>query len=152
VRGQPSRRARRGHVGARPSSLLCFALAATAAGRLGLAAASLGSPTAAILLSYPLLNLGQGLSHTLLKTLMANSAAPSSRGLLLGALGSVEKSLGVVGPLLGGPAYERLGPAAPVCLSALFALIGVGAAASLAVEPPGSSAGGTKAQRHAKAE
>ena len=44
VRGQPSRRARRGHVGARPSSLLCFALAATAAGRLGLAAASLGSP------------------------------------------------------------------------------------------------------------
>ena len=75
-----------------------------------------------------------------------------ARGVHVGALGSVEKSLGVVGPLLGGPAYERLGPAAPVCLSALFALIGVGAAASLAVEPPGSSAGGTKAQRHAKAE
>ena len=75
-----------------------------------------------------------------------------ARGVHVGALGSVEKSLGVVGPLLGGPAYERFGPAAPVCLSALFALIGVGAAASLAVEPPGSSAGGTKAQRHAKAE
>ena len=119
-----------------PDQLLCGALLATALGRLGLAAASnaaLNRPTLMIVLSYPILNLGQGMTHTLLKTLMAQAATEHTRGLMLGAIGSVEKSFGILGPLLGGPAYDRLGPSAPAAISAAFALVGVGSAMALTV-------------------
>lgn len=128
--------------GSSPSRLLCGALLATAVGRLGLATASsatVNRPTLMIALSYPILNLGQGMTHTLLKTLMAQAASENTRGLMLGALGSVDKSFGVLGPLIGGPAYDALGPAAPANLSALLALIGLVAAMSLTVVESGAT-------------
>ena len=120
---------------ARPQLLLCTALLCTAVGRFGLAAASrLSLPTLSIVCSYPILNLGQGMTHTMLKALMATAAGAEDLGLLLGVLGSVEKGFGVLGPLLGGPAYDRLGPAAPACLSAMLAIVGCATAALVDVE------------------
>ena len=116
--------------GGTPKQLLTAALFFTAVGRIGLASAiAISRPTLAILVSYPVLNLGQGMSHSFLKALMSATASDSDRGLMLGALGSVERSFGVLGPLFGGPAYEYLGPAAPACLSTLLALTGCAAAA-----------------------
>jgi hypothetical protein len=104
--------------------LLTLAYACTAVGRLGIAAASVLPPTLTILASYAVLNLGQGLTHTLLKSLTANLASQDRLGLMIGLLGSVEKGCGVAAPLLGGPAYEHVGPVAPACLSAGFAFVG----------------------------
>mmetsp|Transcript_66176 Transcript_66176/g.147739 ORF Transcript_66176/g.147739 Transcript_66176/m.147739 type:complete len:249 (+) Transcript_66176:360-1106(+) len=71
------------------------------------------------------LNLGQGMTHTLLKAITTNLAEGHQRvGLMLGVLGSVDKGCGVLAPLVGGPAYDRIGPVAPACLTALFALLG----------------------------
>ena len=119
----------------RPRTLLCSALVCTGLGRVGLACASLGYPTLAIIASYPVLNFGQAMTHTLLKALMSKAAAAEDRGLLLGVLESVSKSFGVLGPMLGGPLYGRIGPPAPACASCLLALAGALAAAFLAVEP-----------------
>ena len=72
-----------------------------------------------------MLNLGQGMTHTLLKAITTNLAEGHQRvGLMLGVLGSVDKGCGVLAPLVGGPAYDRIGPVAPACLAALFALLG----------------------------
>ena len=119
----------------RPRTLLCCALLCTGLGRVGLACASLGHPTLAIVASYPVLNFGQAMTHTLLKALMSKAAAAEDRGLLLGVLESVSKSFGVLGPMIGGPLYGRIGPPAPACASCLLALAGGLAAALLAVEP-----------------
>ena len=110
--------------GSNAARLLTLAYACTAVGRLGLAAASVLPPTLTILASYAVLNLGQGLTHTLLKSLTANLASQDRLGLVIGLLGSVEKGCGVAAPLLGGPAYEHVGPVAPACLSAGFAFVG----------------------------
>ena len=58
------------------------------------------------------LNLGQGMNHTLLKALVS-AAAKERRGLMLGVLASVDKLTGVIAPLLSGAAYDTVGPAAP---------------------------------------
>ena len=57
--------------GFQQGALLCYALLCTGIGRVGLACATFGYPTLAIVSSYPILNLGQGMSHTLLKALMS---------------------------------------------------------------------------------
>ena len=94
-------------------------------GRFGLAAASRLPPTLTIVLSYCVLNLGQGMVHTLLKSLMSEAAGgPKRLGLMLGLLGSVEKGIGVVAPLLGGPVYTAAGPPAPAIMASLFGLCG----------------------------
>lgn len=121
--------------GFQQGALLCYALLCTGIGRVGLACATFGYPTLAIVSSYPILNLGQGMSHTLLKALMSKAAAAEDRGLLLGVLESVSKSFGVLGPMLGGPIYDALGPPAPAMASCILAFMGALAAAALAVEP-----------------
>eukprot|EP00966_Prymnesium_polylepis_P097694 2262796-Prymnesium_polylepis.1 len=107
------------------SRMLLIAFLCTAAGRLGLAAASWLPPTPTAVCSYIVLNLGQGLTSTLLKALMGRAAEGDRRGLLLGLLSSCEKLAGVIAPLAGGPIYSSaLGRAAPACASALVALAG----------------------------
>ena len=106
------------------ATLLRFAFACTAAGRLGLAAAAVLPPTLMIVLSYLVLNLGQGMTNTLLRSLVREAAEEGQLGLTLGVLGSVERSMGVAAPLISGPAYERLGPPSPALLAALLGLFG----------------------------
>ena len=97
----------------------------TAVGRVGLALASVLPPTPMILGSYVVLNLGQGMSSTLLKTLMSAHAGVGRRGLQLGLLTTCEKVAGIVGPLAAGPLYASpFGPAAPACAAALVAAVG----------------------------
>lgn len=91
---------------------------------MGLAAASRLPPTPVLVMSYGGLNLGQGTTHTLLKGAMRHAAEPQRLGLMLGLLGSVERSVGVVAPLLAGPAYERLGPVSPAVLASMCGLCG----------------------------
>lgn len=67
----------------------------------------------------------RGLTSTLLKSMMREAADSSELGLMLGVLGSVERGVGVVAPLLGGPTYQHLGPAAPALMAAGFGLIGM---------------------------
>ena len=107
------------------------------AGRLALAAASAPwiPTTITFVVTYFILNLGQGLTHTLLKALMSAAASEDTLGLMLGVLSSTDKLVGVVAPLLGGPTYDRLGPAAPACLSGMIAFCGCVAAATLVIEP-----------------
>ena len=106
------------------ASLLPFAFACTVVGRVGLAAAGWLPPSLTITCSYIILNLGQGLTTTLLKVLMSAAAPADRRGMLLGLLSSSEKLSGVVAPLIGGVLYVR-GPSAPAVCSSLVALIGV---------------------------
>jgi predicted MFS family arabinose efflux permease len=61
----------------------------------------------------------------LLKSLMREAAEDSKLGMMLGVLGSVERGVGVAAPLLGGPCYDYVGPAAPAVLAAVSALAGV---------------------------
>ena len=113
--------------------MLCAALLCTAVGRLGLALAHRHlPPTVTILASYPILNLGQGATHTMLKAMMSTAAADGDLGLMLGVLGSVDKGFGVLGPLVGGPAYDHFGPTSPALLASAFALVGAAAAAAIA--------------------
>ena len=65
----------------------------------------------------------------MLKALTTRLAGKDRLGLMLGLLGSVERGMGVLAPLIGGPAYQFWGPIAPACLAAAFALVGVAAAA-----------------------
>ena len=64
----------------------------------------------------------QGLTDTLFKSMMRDAAKSGRLGLMMGVLGTVERGVGVAAPLLGGPAYEHLGPAAPALLAAGFAM------------------------------
>ena len=71
---------------------------------------------------------------------MSAAAADERLGLMHGVLNSVEKLVGVGAPLVAGPAYARLGPAAPACLASLLALVGGVTAmwVDLSPCPPGS--------------
>ena len=107
------------------SSTLLLAFVCTAVGRLGLGAASWLPPTPTVVASYVILNLGQGLTSTILKALVGLAASDDRRGLLLGLLSSCEKLAGVLAPLAGGPIYgSTLGHAAPAFASALVAFLG----------------------------
>ena len=106
------------------ATLLRFAFVCTAVGRLGLAAAAVLPPTLMIVLSYLVLNLGQGMTNTLIRSLVRDAAEDGQLGLTLGVLGSVERSMGVAAPLISGPAYERLGPPSPALLAALLGTFG----------------------------
>jgi len=118
-------------------ALLRFAFLCVALGRLGLAAASLPAlpPTATCVLSYALLNLGQGTTTTLLKATMAQVTGGSRLGLMLGVLASVEKGVGIAAPLIGGPVYDRVAPWAPACFASASAFIGLFVAAWLRLTP-----------------
>mmetsp|Transcript_7856 Transcript_7856/g.16379 ORF Transcript_7856/g.16379 Transcript_7856/m.16379 type:complete len:211 (+) Transcript_7856:468-1100(+) len=108
----------------RASSTLILAFVCTAIGRLGLATSSWLAPTPTILSSFVVLNLGQGLTSTLLKAFMGRIAPDGERGLLLGLLSSCEKLAGVLAPLAGGPIYSFAGQAAPGLVSSCVALTG----------------------------
>jgi hypothetical protein len=95
--------------GSNAARLLTLAYACTAVGRLGIAAASVLPPTLTILASYAVLNLGLGLTHTLLKSLTANLASQDRLGLMIGLLGSVEKGCGVAAPPSAGPRTSTWG-------------------------------------------
>ena len=129
-----------GGPGARSGAVLCLAYLCTSLGRLGIAAASVLPPTPTMMLSYLVLNLGQGTCKTLLKSLVSAAAADERLGLMHGVLNSVEKLVGVGAPLIGGPAYARLGPAAPACLASLLALVGGVAAVWVDLSPPAPAA------------
>ena len=116
---------------AQPARLLLLAFTATALGRFGLAAATWAPPTPLLLASYAVLNLGQGLNYTLLRALMSSAAGAETLGLMLGLLGSVDKLVGILGPLLGGYMYDALGPEAPACAAGLVALAGFASTLSL---------------------
>ena len=74
-----------------PAKLLALAFWSTAVGRVGLAVASVLPPTPLIIGSYAILNLGQGMNHTLLKALMSSLAGEERLGLLLGLLASTDR-------------------------------------------------------------
>ena len=103
--------------------LLRFAYLFTAAGRFGLAAASSAAlyTTPTILVSYAILNLGQGMGRTLIKGLVASAAAEGRLGVTLGVLTSVDKLVGVIAPLVGGPAYV-VAPHFPAILAGVVGL------------------------------
>ena len=117
-----------------PLTLLCFAFSCTAIGRLGLASATCLPATPTIVLSYLVLNFGQAMTHTLLKSLTAHLVGKQRSGMMLGVLNSVDKACGILAPLVGGPAYDLIGPSAPACLSALFAFAAFGTAACSALD------------------
>jgi len=94
----------RGHE---PARLLALAFWSTAVGRMGLAAASVLPPTPLIVGSYAILNLGQGMNHTLLKALMSSAAGEERLGLLLGLLASTDRLMGVLTPLLSGSIWGK---------------------------------------------
>ena len=128
-----------------PTTLLVLGFVCTGLGRFGLAAASMLPPTPTILASYVVCNFGQasrpsavrdsfhirrylgwqGMTATLLKSLMGNASRPGRRGLQLGLLASCEKIAGIVGPLAAGPLYSsQFGSATPAWAAGLFALAG----------------------------
>ena len=120
-----------------PRKMLAVAFGCNAVGRLGLAAAVRLPALPCFVVSYLVLNLGQGMQHTLLKALTsATATGPDRLGLMLGLLGSTERGCGVLAPLLGGPAYEWLGPPAPACLAAFFALVGCAATTLVQQDAP----------------
>ena len=108
---------------AAPIPLLGLAFLLTAFGRFGLAAASVWPPTPTILTSYVFLNLGQGMTITLLKSLTADAGGPQRRGLQLGLLAAAGRVGGILGPLVSGALYSHAGAASPAWASGLVALL-----------------------------
>ena len=108
---------------AAPLPLLGLAFLLTAFGRFGLAAASVWPPTPTILTSYVFLNLGQGMTITLLKSLTADAGGPQRRGLQLGLLAAAGRVGGILGPLVSGALYSHAGAASPAWASGLVALL-----------------------------
>jgi predicted MFS family arabinose efflux permease len=103
--------------------------------RVGLAGDAVGLVVLAFVRSWGLLvpalaflTVGQGLAQTTMSSTLAGRADPHHRGQLLGAQQSAGGLARVVGPLLGGQLFERVGPGAPyvagaaVMLLALFLL------------------------------
>jgi MFS family permease len=69
------------------------------------------------------LTIGQGLAQTTMTSALAGRADPRRRGRLLGAQQSAGGLARVLGPLLGGQLFERVGPGAPyVAGAAVIAL------------------------------
>ena len=124
---------------AAPLPLLGLAFLLTAFGRFGLAAASVWPPTPTILTSYVFLNLGQGMTITLLKSLTADAGGPQRRGLQLGLLAAAGRVGGILGPLVSGALYSHAGAASPAWASGLVALLCWCVAALFAADLRGAS-------------
>jgi predicted MFS family arabinose efflux permease len=132
---------------AAPVPLLGLAFLLTGFGRFGLAAASVWSPTPTILTSYVFLNLGQGMTITLLKSLTADAGGPQRRGLQLGLLAAAGRVGGILGPLVSGALYSHAGAASPAWASGLVALLCWCVAALFAADLRGVSSRSTDADK-----
>ena len=132
---------------AAPVPLLGLAFLLTGFGRFGLAAASIWSPTPTILTSYVFLNLGQGMTITLLKSLTADAGGPQRRGLQLGLLAAAGRVGGILGPLVSGALYSHAGAASPAWASGLVALLCWCVAALFAADLRGVSSRSTDADK-----
>jgi MFS family permease len=64
------------------------------------------------------LTVGQGLVQTTMSSTLAGRADPARRGEVLGAQQSAGGLARVVGPLLGGVLFQRVGPGAPYVVGA----------------------------------
>jgi predicted MFS family arabinose efflux permease len=69
------------------------------------------------------LTVGQGLAQTTMTSALAGRADPRRRGQLLGAQQSAGGLARVLGPLLGGQLFERVGPGAPYAAGAAVMLV-----------------------------
>jgi fucose permease len=69
------------------------------------------------------LTVGQGLAQTTVSSALAGRADPRRRGQLLGAQQSAGGLARVLGPLLGGQLFERVGPGAPYVAGAAVMLL-----------------------------
>ena len=135
------------------ATLLRLSFGCTALGRIGLALAHDGPrlfeiPAATtICASYTILNLGQGMTATLLKALMINAAPHDRVGYLLGLAESCSALVGIVAPLGSGLLYDWLGPTAPVYFAGAISL--GGCVAALFIKQPGLPAEDTAVQKKA---
>jgi MFS transporter, DHA1 family, tetracycline resistance protein len=87
------------------------------------------------------LTVGQGLAQTTMTSALAGRADPRRRGQLLGAQQSAGGLARVLGPLLGGQLFERVGPGAPYVVGAAVVLLAfLGLQATLLAAPFGSPA------------
>jgi DHA1 family tetracycline resistance protein-like MFS transporter len=100
--------------------------------RIGLAGDGLGLLVLAFVRSWSLLvpalvslTVGQGLAQTTMSSTLAGRADPHRRGQLLGAQQSAGGLARVLGPLLGGQLFERVGPGAPYVAGAAVMLLAV---------------------------
>lgn len=89
---------------------LRLGLVVVGAGLLGLAFVRSWAALAGALLA---LTVGEGLAQTTMASALAGRADPGRRGEVLGAQQSAGGLARVIGPLLGGIAFERIGPGAP---------------------------------------
>ncbi len=105
-------------------------LVAEAVGLLGLAFVQSWAGLAPALL---ILTVGQGLVQTTMSSTLAGRAPPKRRGEVLGAQQSAGGLARVLGPILGGIMFERIGPGSPyvagaalmaVCLLLLQSVVG----------------------------
>jgi MFS transporter, DHA1 family, tetracycline resistance protein len=95
-------------------------LLAEVAGLLGLAFVhSWGALVPALLA----LTVGQGLVQTTMSSALAGRAPPQRRGAVLGAQQSAGGLARVLGPILGGVLFERVGPGSPYVAGA--AVVGI---------------------------
>ena len=67
---------------------------------------------------------GGGACGCLIASLLASVAAEDERGWMLGLSESVDKSTGIVAPLLGGILYDQLGNSAPAFAASAVTLLG----------------------------
>jgi DHA1 family tetracycline resistance protein-like MFS transporter len=98
--------------------------------RIGLAGDAVGLLVLAFVRSWGLLipalaflTVGQGLAQTTMSSTLAGRANPHRRGQLLGAQQSAGGLARVLGPLLGGQLFERVGPGAPYVAGAAVMLL-----------------------------
>jgi len=89
---------------------LRLGLVVVGGGLLGLAFVRSWATLAAALLA---LTVGEGLAQTTMASTLAGRADPARRGEVLGAQQSAGGLARVIGPLLGGIAFEHIGPGAP---------------------------------------
>ncbi len=97
--------------------LLVAAIAILAAGRC---AQALACAVSSLLLAQLLVAVGGGVSSTLLASLTASESPSDKVGYLLGCSESIEGLAHVVGPLLSGLLFDRLGPSAPAAAGSAF--------------------------------